>query len=233
MYKRINELLGTVYRSDEKIDWKRISKGYKLSEDFIEEFKDQVDWDIISTYQTLSESFIRKYKDHLDWKYISCFQILSEDFMEEHKDWLDWYWVSFNQELSEPFIEKYWKKVSCLGISISQILSPGFMEKYKDYLSWGNISLYQPYISANGLTIPTQNTLYWLYQETKEQGWFISYAWKDFKGIYKFINLNEVNRGGGTDPVYVDFLKIKVYWKDLKLVSSVRKCEVIRNIKCI
>ena len=39
----------------------------KLSEDFIQEFKDNVYWDLISKHQKLSENFIRTFQDKIDW----------------------------------------------------------------------------------------------------------------------------------------------------------------------
>jgi hypothetical protein len=42
----------------------------KLSEAFIEKYKDRVDWDYISKHQKLSHDFIIKYKDKIYWNCI-------------------------------------------------------------------------------------------------------------------------------------------------------------------
>ena len=39
-----------------------------------------------SINQKLSESFIEKYKDKVYWSYISLYQTLSESFIEKHKN---------------------------------------------------------------------------------------------------------------------------------------------------
>lgn len=46
-------------------------------------------WKTVSRYQRLSESFIEKYKDFLDWYYISRYQKLSPMFIIEHLGRLD------------------------------------------------------------------------------------------------------------------------------------------------
>ena len=44
----------------DNINWKKISQYEKLSEEFIEKFKDKVNFWRISQYQKLSEEFIQK-----------------------------------------------------------------------------------------------------------------------------------------------------------------------------
>ena len=68
------------------VDWYYISKCQKLSEVFIDKYKDKVKWHWISKCQKLSEEFIDKYKDKVDWYYISEYQKLSEEFIEKHMD---------------------------------------------------------------------------------------------------------------------------------------------------
>src|SRR5574344_109603 len=68
------------------VDWYYISKKQKLSEEFIEKYRDKVDWRYISICQKLSESFIEKYSDKVDWRYIPQYQKLSEEFIEKYKD---------------------------------------------------------------------------------------------------------------------------------------------------
>ena len=47
-----------------------ISFHYKLSENFIREFKNRVNWIHISIYQKLSEDFIREFQYKVDLFYI-------------------------------------------------------------------------------------------------------------------------------------------------------------------
>jgi len=69
----------------DKFDWATISR-LKLSEQFIEKYKDKVDWNRISECQELSEKFIEKYKDKVNWYYISKHQKLSTEFIIKHMD---------------------------------------------------------------------------------------------------------------------------------------------------
>ena len=89
--KIIEEITDIEKFFDENIDnfkvyWNFISRSQKLSESFIEKYKDKVDWHNISIYQTLSEEFIEKHIDKVDWDNISKYQILSEDLIEKHKN---------------------------------------------------------------------------------------------------------------------------------------------------
>ena len=56
-----------------------------------------VNWPSISFYYKLSENFIREFKDKVDWYYISAHQKLSENFIREFQDKVIWYWISINQ----------------------------------------------------------------------------------------------------------------------------------------
>ena len=51
----------------DNINWKKISQYEKLSEEFIEKFKDKVNFWRISQYQKLSEEFIQKFQDKVNW----------------------------------------------------------------------------------------------------------------------------------------------------------------------
>ena len=90
VYERINELLGTDYKSDTDIDWFDISMNKSLSEDFIREFCTKVDWYVISEYQILSEGLIGEFQYNVNWYAISTFQKLSEGFIGEFKDKVIW-----------------------------------------------------------------------------------------------------------------------------------------------
>ena len=48
------------------IDWNLVSSKQKLSEEFIEKFRDKVYWGNIPNYQDLSEEFIKRFQDKVD-----------------------------------------------------------------------------------------------------------------------------------------------------------------------
>jgi hypothetical protein len=75
-----------IRKDPESQDWKEISFGWDLTEDFIREFQDYVYWTWISGNQELSESFIREFKDKVNWLTIFSFQNLSEGFIIEFLD---------------------------------------------------------------------------------------------------------------------------------------------------
>jgi hypothetical protein len=91
--------------------WLYISQNQKLSEDFIEKYKDKVVWINVSINQILSEEFIEEFKNKVDWYFISLYQELSEEFIEKHSNLVSWNCIFECQILSEEFIEKYEDKV--------------------------------------------------------------------------------------------------------------------------
>lgn len=213
--EKINELLGTKYTSDQRIDWNEISFKYKLSEDFIEEYKDKLNWNWLSYHQTLSESLIEKNLIRISWEKISRYQVLSENFLAKYKDQIDWVGVCSSQILSREFINDFIKEevTSCTD------------------RVWSAISENQPYIDqSNPLIDPmklSKNSLYNLYQTTKDQGWFIGYTNE---------LLTKKNNIFFSDKlVYlirsVVSLKIKIYWKDLITLSRIKRYEFIREVK--
>jgi len=66
-----------------------ISSYQKLTEEFLEDFKDELDWFFISIKQELSEHQMEKYEDKLDWWLLSQWQNMSSEFIEKHRDKLD------------------------------------------------------------------------------------------------------------------------------------------------
>jgi len=103
-------------------DWSKISLCEKLSEKFMEKYKDRIWWSIIFSVQILSEPFIEKiindYKpfnnvniNKIIWRNITIHQKLSEQFMEKYKDRIWWKYVYSNQKLSSQFIDKYRHKI--------------------------------------------------------------------------------------------------------------------------
>ena len=64
--------------------WYEISCNRKITEDFIEKYKDKLDWSAISEHQDLKEKFILKYADKVNWEIIFHHQTLSKKFIQEN-----------------------------------------------------------------------------------------------------------------------------------------------------
>ena len=78
-------------------DWKNFWYAFRASEDFIREAPIKI-WYEIAYYQKLSEPFIEEFKNELDWDIISRRQVLSEDFCWKHKKDVNWACIRENQE---------------------------------------------------------------------------------------------------------------------------------------
>ena len=119
-----------------KLEWWKICREQKLTEEFIEKYADYVDWEDVCQYQKLSEPFIEKYKDRMGWSFVFFAQTLSIEFIEKYIDKIDnedkWTSLSAHQKLPEWFIEKYKDKVDWVYISQYQNLSPEFIIKHID-----------------------------------------------------------------------------------------------------
>jgi len=74
-----------VWFDDHRI-WKHISDNFKLSEDFMREFRKQLNWDCISRNQNLSEKFIKEMKNYIVWNHIVKYQSLSKEFIERMEE---------------------------------------------------------------------------------------------------------------------------------------------------
>lgn len=100
------------------IDWDELSKIQKLSEEFIEKYRNKVSWDNIFAYQQLSEKFI----DYIIQKY----------YDKELKNKLNIFNLLENQKVSETFIEKHILNISSklLFIIKNQTVSEEFIMKY-------------------------------------------------------------------------------------------------------
>lgn len=59
-------LIRVAENKPELINWKKISHESRLSERFIERFKDKVWWEEIFKHQNLSDEFKKKYSKMLD-----------------------------------------------------------------------------------------------------------------------------------------------------------------------
>lgn len=168
-----------------------------------------IKWVFLLTYIRLGEDFIEEFLEIIeenDYMSVLCiYQSLSEDFIKRHKDQVDWNAISRYQVLSEEFIEEFRSK-----------------------LDWDYISLCQPYVNPKH---PFLINLYYsnndfskLYQETKDQGWFIGYLEPGVEDRF-IISLE------GYDQFDNPVKKVRVYWKDLDLIDRAKKYEPIREVK--
>jgi hypothetical protein len=83
MKKLTKKEIEEIRKNPKSQDWLIISHRYKLTEEFIREFRDRVWWVYISYTQELSENFIREFHRKVQWDSISRYQNLSEEFMIE------------------------------------------------------------------------------------------------------------------------------------------------------
>lgn len=200
---------------------KKICKEIKdlVGESFyLKEFRwtsdSKIDWELLFKFHEFSEDFIRSHQDQYNkspgvWSCISRYQPLSLEFMKEFSEYLNW-----------------------IDISCCQCLSKKSMEKLEDKLNWRVLYLLQPYIFEKenhrlGVENLKINKLYRIYQETKEQGWFIGYKYKDNPVNSLYFDPLDFKRAIQSNSV----LKIKIYWKDLKILTRINKYEPIREIK--
>lgn len=100
-----------------------------MSEDLIEDFKDEVSWYCVSLKQVLSEDFMRKYKNFLYWEVVSEHQILSESFIDEFADRVDWCAIFNNQKLSPEFFVKHSNELKiCIANGSVGVLREGVIQ---------------------------------------------------------------------------------------------------------
>lgn len=208
MYKRVNELLGTEYKSNSDINWGKISSR-KLSEDFIREFENYLNWSVISSCQILSESFIKEFKNKVKWFNVQYCQKLSEEFIEENINLIDFEIISNRQILSEEFFFRYSEKVNWLNILYHQPFIN--FERCKEIVK-------KKYPNMNELMfekIKRTNFLNPLYQSNKE--WFLCYCLNNVeqKPRVSLINISAIY------SFKISLRKIKVYWKDLLVVDEI------------
>lgn len=216
--KKINELIGTSYKSNDEIDWGELSLGGKLNIDIIRELKGIIDyrgWEELSRCYKFTEDEIIEFHDKVDWVYVSMFQSLSESFIEENRDHINWLQISNSQVLSWKFILKYREKLDSYYILTRQPLLE---------LDEGVLNLFKsPSISSLD-DIISLNPAYNLYQATKDQGWFIGYVNSGIfssLGYFMYYPLSERDY----------FKKARIYWKDLDLTYRTKKYEPIREVK--
>ena len=61
-------------------------------------------FEAIAQYQNLSEQFIDDMKDNLDWKLISHYQSMSDEFVKTHWESIVWEELSYNKNLSRSIV---------------------------------------------------------------------------------------------------------------------------------
>jgi hypothetical protein len=121
------------------LNWAKISRYQFLLEPMIRRLQHLVCWDIVCCFQTLSEPFIREFKNKINFKIISSFQKLSEPFMIEFQDKLNWEFISDKQVLSEQFIRNFENKLEWFYISESQVLSEQFIREFQHKIEFHGI----------------------------------------------------------------------------------------------
>lgn len=95
----------------DKIIWEFYLYNNTVNEDVLnyicENMEECMNWNVISYTQKLSENFMEKYKDRLNFKYLSVHQKLSNEFILKYYDRLDLNEILIEQiDLSEELINK-------------------------------------------------------------------------------------------------------------------------------
>jgi hypothetical protein len=95
-------------------DWNNISQYQKLSEDFIQEFKDCFKYYFSVSIYLLKEDFIKEFQNKVAWRFISQYQKLPENFIREFQDKVYWEYIRLNKDLqvSDKFCEEFDDKLN-------------------------------------------------------------------------------------------------------------------------
>ena len=109
-----NRCIVDIFNDDvkvENIDWYWFSFEQRLSEEFIDKYKDNIHWNVICIRQVLSIEFIEKYKNKVDYSYLFISTGKNKDldydgFIERN---IDIFLKNY-----KDFPEKYRKKFICL-----------------------------------------------------------------------------------------------------------------------
>jgi hypothetical protein len=91
----------------DKLSIKEISQTNKLSEEFIRENISEIDFDGISKKSKLSIDFIKEFREKLSYYYLVRYQQLSEDIIEDITESYVWNEVFNYQSLSAEFVMKH------------------------------------------------------------------------------------------------------------------------------
>ena len=84
-----------------------ICEKQKLTENFIDIYKNEIKWNKIWKYQTVSIDFIRKNIHKVIWKDVCKYQILDEQFIKDFHKKVSWMYVVIYQKLSNEFIIEF------------------------------------------------------------------------------------------------------------------------------
>jgi len=95
-----------------QVNIKTLDYTKRLSEEFIEKYKNKLNWEKICMYQKLSENFINKHRLYVYWKNISMCQKLSEQFIINNSKYVDWTNIAIYQNVSSNLLEKFSHKIN-------------------------------------------------------------------------------------------------------------------------
>jgi hypothetical protein len=137
-----------VRRNDKVIDWCRLLRSQKVSEELIDDYADVLDWNCVCKFQNLSEAFIEKHADKINWNKVSENTTFSIPFILTYCNKLNLHWVFIRHQLSENVLRSIIKKVKLNNdlfrtLSQYQSLSEEFMREFQDKLDWNWISCRQ------------------------------------------------------------------------------------------
>ena len=97
---------------------------------------DSEEWENISRLK-LSDMFIDNYKDLLNWNVISRSKILTDKFIKKYKTYIKWGWISGNKKLlSINFIRKYLHLIHWDVLSQFYIFDIKFIKEFKSKINW-------------------------------------------------------------------------------------------------
>lgn len=138
----LNEIFArTRYNLLEDIDWPWISRQYKFSREFIEEFHDKLDMEYLAIHDRVQKELDIIYKKYgwdtlfkVDWYLLLEKEQLSWELIDYYHWIINWVYVSEHTNISEAVIERYSDLVDWDKISRHQTLSPAFIEKHQDKL---------------------------------------------------------------------------------------------------
>lgn len=107
----------------------------KLSEEFIEKYKDDINWDHLSANPHLTMEFWSKHMDKINMKYIWRNFHVTQEFAEKHIDQVKKSAFSQNPNFSESFYEQHLDKIDWDVLFRNTGLSREFLAKYQDRMT--------------------------------------------------------------------------------------------------
>lgn len=107
----------------------------KLSEEFIEKYKDVINWDHLSANPHLTMEFWSKHMDKINMKYIWRNFHVTQEFAEKHIDQVEKSAFSQNPNFSESFYEQHLDKIDWDVLFRNTGLSREFLAKYQDRMT--------------------------------------------------------------------------------------------------